>query len=307
MQAEWYEKITAPEKVRGRTFYNIVYTSVADILRNSERIRELAEDRSVVVNEILMGSRFYGVLPAFQEVFGYTPITGYVKIESRLKPGSTEARVMYNKLVDGEYMLIGDTVASGATMEAFLEVAQPEELHLITIGAKVGVERIKSFFDGDLYVYYVTSFPTNLNPKNETDMPVNLEWIGEEDRKKLLERTTENILRVQCIIGDFSDSMANEPSFLGEWMGILTQMWKYLDYLEDEESKRIVEERFYGIIEELRKWPVHIEHLYAHALTARQRLKGYERVFKPSEISLSLEKTASSLKDEDWDEFLVFD
>ena len=301
----WLKKVAEPETIRGYTFADLVFGAVKDAVAGWE---ELKDRNRVVVNEILMGGRFYNVGRAIYEVFGYSPLTGYVKIQSREEPGSTEGSVKFSHLVEGELMVVGDTVASGWTMERFLELVHPKELFLVTIGAREGIDRVKRAFRGKLHAKFIP-WPTRLNPKNRTDMPLDVDSLPEDILEKLLEITTEDILRVQCIIGDFSDSIMNVPAFLAEWFAILAQLHAYLEWKGDRRGMEIVEKRGRRLVEDLLGWVGRdrAREMAAAALNRRQRLKGYEGEFTAKDIVLSVEEMGRRLEEHHWDEFMVWD
>ncbi len=299
----WKEKIVAPERVRGLEFADLVYQTVKRRALEWDELQEVVNKKSTVVNEILLGGRFYSVPRVIREVFGFTPRTGYVKIQSREKPGKTDASVKYSKLVLGRTVVIGDTVASGSTLKTFLSLLPEDvEVFLFTIGTEEGVK--EALRERKLHIQYIP-FPVRLNPVNRTDMPIDPKKVPREFLESLLEETTEDILKIQCIIGDFSDSIFDVPSFLAEWYAILAQMYAFFDWKGDRESKKIVKGRWERLVEELLEWVEGdaFREMVASALNRRRRLKGIGEKFGPDDVSLDIEKVSSLLGEEDWVEF----
>ncbi len=204
----------------------------------------------IVTSVILMGGKYYYIEENLVEL-GLKPMKGEIIIKSReeYRDGDIVARIVEDKGLkkiicnDGDWnIIIGETIASGATMETFLNyIAECSRYinKLIIIGFHTfrGIKRTlkninKLGINAEIYsLGGLLGLGKNLTDMTLGDAP---NEIPEPVTSKVFSRLGQTIGKRLCMVGDFTNSVAHPEKYIAERV---IQFWEI--YRETQEQKAL--------------------------------------------------------------------
>ena len=208
---------------------------LSTVMKNAAKgvINHLNLDKSedILVIKILEGGKFYYMSETLREV-GFRNIDeAVIDIKSRMRydPKDVVTEVVdygniFEKLVNASIVVLGETIASGSTMETFINTISDyirgiKEFIIIGFHTCVGVDRvIRKLSEFNVkYKFYSYGGLLGLGP-NKTDMTVNYSpsYIPDIVRERVYKALGKYIADRLCVIGDFTYSFKYIDFYLAE-------------------------------------------------------------------------------------------
>jgi hypothetical protein len=210
--------------VVGAELANLARASSIDFLRCAYDISpEFHSSNLENITEIipLAGALYYNIAEAFESTFGETLSTCFIGARRHLTPSGWVTDLAYENfeaLPRGATVLIGDTIATGGTIQRIIEslLNHAQDLHSVIVyaiaGGQLGAVRLKSFaeqLDVPLYLFYSNAiFGVE---SNGTDMP----WLhpgtisSAEAKASALAAYGPDLGRRWCSVWDWGDRAKN--------------------------------------------------------------------------------------------------
>jgi hypothetical protein len=204
----------------GARLANFARESSADFIRTAfDLVPELQEVSLSSVTEVvpLAGALYYNMAEAFACVFGETISRCFIGAKRHITPTGWKTDLSYKNfeaLPPSPVILIGDTIATGGTIESIINatLSQASDVRVILVyaiaGGLLGAIRLKELADKiDLPIYTFYSNAIFGVEANGTDMP----WLHigtittPEMRQKATNAYGVDLARRWCCIWDWGD------------------------------------------------------------------------------------------------------
>jgi hypothetical protein len=218
----------------GARLANFARDSSVDFIRAAfPLVPEFQESSFSTVTEVvpLAGALYYSMAEAFEYVFGETISRCFIGARRHLTPTGWKTDLSYKNfeaLSPGPLILIGDTIATGGTIESIIEatLSQASDVRAILVysiaGGLQGAIRLKEMadkIDPPIYTFYSNAiFGVETNG---TDMP----WlhpgtiVTSETKRKAEEAYGSDLARRWCCIWDWGDRAKHPLKHLEELLG----------------------------------------------------------------------------------------
>ena len=215
----------------GARLANLARESSIDFIRAAfDLVPELRESSLSSVTEVvpLAGALYYSIAEAFDSVFGETISRCFIGARRHLTPTGWKTNLSYKNfeaISHSPVILIGDTIATGGTVESIIEATLNEASKVRAIlvysiaGGLQGAMRLKELADQiepPIYTFYSNAiFGVEANG---TDMP----WlhpgtiVTSETRRKAEEAYGFDLARRWCCIWDWGDRAKHPLKHLEE-------------------------------------------------------------------------------------------
>jgi hypothetical protein len=236
----------------GARLANFARESSIDFLRAAFiLVPEFRESTLSSVTEIvpLAGALYYSIAESFDRVFGETVSRCFIGARRHLTPTGWKTDLSYKNfeaLSPSPVILIGDTIATGGTMESIIEATMNEASDVRAIivysiaGGLQGAIRLKELADKiELPIYTFYSNAIFGVEDNGTDMP----WlhpgtiITSETRRKAEEAYGSDLARRWCCIWDWGDRAKHPLKHLKE---LLERCNNELNSTEDGKTSSVL-------------------------------------------------------------------
>jgi hypothetical protein len=215
----------------GAQLANFARDSSIDFIRAAfDLVPELREASLSSVTEIvpLAGALYYSIAEAFDRVFGETISRCFIGARRHLTPTGWKTELSYKNfeaLSPSPVILIGDTIATGGTIESIIEatMSQASDVRAILVysiaGGLQGAIRLKAIadqIDPPIYNFYSNAI-FGVEP-NGTDMP----WLHPgtittpEMKQKAEEAYGPELARRWCCVWDWGDRAKHPVKHLEE-------------------------------------------------------------------------------------------
>jgi hypothetical protein len=210
--------------VVGAELANLARTSSVDFLRCAFDISPEFHDANLEnITEVipLAGALYYNIAEAFESIFGETLSTCFIGARRHLTPSGWVTDLAYENfeaLPPRATVLIGDTIATGGTIQRIIEslLDHTDDLRTVIVyavaGGLPGAIRLKTFaerLDVPLYLFYSNAiFGVE---SNGTDMP----WLHPDTissvrtRKSALSTYGPDLGKRWCSVWDWGDRAKN--------------------------------------------------------------------------------------------------
>ena len=204
-----------------------------------DKLREISGN--ILVVEILEGGRFYYIPDILKELGIKNFEVAKIDIKSRFKydPKDVPTKIVdkgniLEKIDEVDTVLMGETIASGSTMETFINFIGNRlniKTKLIILGfhTYVGIERtIRNILKfGFNYEFYSYGGLLGLG-SNKTDMTIGHKpnSIPDEVRRYSYSRLGKYIADRICVIGDFTNSFKYIGNYLAERVIQLNELYE---------------------------------------------------------------------------------
>ncbi len=215
----------------GSRLANAARASTVEFLRAAYRlVPELASSNYRGITEVvpLAGSLYYSMAEAFEVVFGETINRCFVGAKRHLTPSGWETELSYENyeaLSPNPVIMIGDTIATGGTIERIIDatLSRAEEARAIIIysiaGGLMGAIRMKQISERiNLPIYTFFSNAIFGVEPNGTDMP----WLhpgtitSETNREIARSSYGPDLGRRWCCVWDWGDRSKHPLKHLHE-------------------------------------------------------------------------------------------
>lgn len=214
-------------------------------------VPEFQESSLSSVTEVvpLAGALYYSIAEAFDRVFGNTISRCFIGARRHLTPTGWKTDLSYKNfeaLSPSPVILIGDTIATGGTVESIIEATMNEASDVRTIivysiaGGLQGAIRLKELADKiELPIYTFYSNAIFGVEENGTDMP----WLhpgtitAPEIRKQAEEAYGSDLARRWCCIWDWGDRAKHPLRHLEE---LLERCNNELISIEDGKTSKVL-------------------------------------------------------------------
>ncbi len=237
----------------GSRLANSARESSVDFLRAAYHISpELRQSTFESITEVvpLAGSLYYSLAEAFERTFGESINRCFIGARRHVTPTGWVTELSYENfeaMPSEPLILIGDTIATGGTIERIVEstLKHSSGVRAIVIysiaGGLAGAVRIKEMADQieiPTYLFYSNAI-FGVEP-NGTDMP----WlhpgtiVTPETRRKAEDAYGPDLGRRWCSVWDWGDR-AKHP--LKHLRGILEKCEDELDTVDSDETRRILD------------------------------------------------------------------
>lgn len=180
---------------------------------------------------ILQGGKYYHISDAYEQLHGVHPPVCEIH-SKRFFDGEWHARVwgMQGDLTNNHTMVVGDTIATGTTLqhvlekiidEAIEEDAKPNDIYIFSIaGAGKGEERLRYVdeklrpFGAELKLYYANARFGLAD--NGTDLLFDSAEYHPQAKEEIDQILGDFSAKMKCAIWDWGDRFTNPPHHLKE-------------------------------------------------------------------------------------------
>jgi len=208
-------------------------SELSSIMKNAAYniLREIELEDKILIVKILEGGRFYYIDDALKRIGKDVFDEAEIDIKSRFKydPDDVVTKVVkygnvIEKLKNKDMMILGETIASGSTMETFIDVISKslkdvKKLILLGFHTYVGIERtIEKLKEYDIeYRIYSYGGLLGLGP-NKTDMTIGYtpNQVPDNVRERVYRKLGSYLADHLCVIGDFTYSFKYISKYLAE-------------------------------------------------------------------------------------------
>jgi hypothetical protein len=240
--------------------------SSIDFIRAAfDLVPELREATLSSVTEVvpLAGALYYSIAEAFDKVFGETISRCFIGARRHLTATGWKTDLSYKNfeaLSPSPVILIGDTIATGGTVESIIEATmnQASDVRAVLIysiaGGLQGAIRLKEIadqIDPPIYTFYSNAI-FGVEP-NGTDMP----WLHPgtiatpETKQKAEEAYGPELARRWCCIWDWGDRSKHPMKHLEE---LLERCDQELISIEEGKTKEVLKKIRKETVAALERW-----------------------------------------------------
>ncbi|MFW9965653.1 MAG: hypothetical protein ACFFEA_00730 [Candidatus Thorarchaeota archaeon] len=226
--------------------------SSIDFIRAAfDLVAELREASLRAITEVvpLAGALYYSIAEAFDRVFGETISRCFIGARRHLTPTGWKTDLSYKNfeaLSPSPVVLIGDTIATGGTIESIIEATMNQASNVRAIlvysiaGGLLGAVRLKEIadtIDPPIYTFYSNAiFGVEANG---TDMP----WshpgtiVSPEMKQKAEDAYGTDLARRWCSVWDWGDRAKHPLKHLDE---LLERCNQELISIEDDRTREVL-------------------------------------------------------------------